>query len=245
MSKWFMRQGGATPRLRLFCFAYAGGNAMLYRPWQQTMDSRIEVVPVQLPGRGTRMLEPLYTEMAPLVADLAAAIAQESRVPYAFFGHSLGALLGFEIIRYFQALQMPLPVHAFFSGCNAPQMRNASDGMHQMSDADLITRLRDFNGTPPAILANQELMELVLPMIRADFGLAEKYRYRSMPLLPTPFTVLAGQNDDRSSPEQVHAWQRETAVPCSVRWFDGDHFFIHDKMDPIRACIEETLRPLL
>lgn len=245
MSKWLMRQGGGKPHVRLFCFAYAGGNAMLYRPWQQQMDTRIEVLPVQLPGRGVRMMETPYSDMQKLVPDLAEVILREASVPFAFFGHSLGSLLAFEIIRYCQTKQLPLPVHAFFSGCAAPQFRKPPEGMHLMPDDELMDKLKAYNGTPPAVLANRELMELVLPMIRADFSIVETWQYRPMPLFPTPISVLAGRQDDRTSEEQATGWAKESSGSCSVHWFEGDHFFIHGENEQVRTVVEDTLRPFL
>lgn len=243
MNKWLVRQGGGKPLMRLYCFSYAGGNAMMYRPWQQKLDPRIEVVAIQLPGRGMRMTEPLFTDMQKLVPELTAVIMRDAgTLPFAFFGHSLGSMLSFEITRYCHARQLPMPVHAFFSGCSAPQMRNPSDNMHLMSDHDLMQKLKEYNGTPPAVLANQELMELVLPMIRADFSLVETWKYRSMPLLAVPISVLAGKKDDRSSDEQVQGWQRESSGPFAVHWFEGDHFFIHGENEQVRTCVEQTLQ---
>jgi medium-chain acyl-[acyl-carrier-protein] hydrolase len=245
MNQWLVRQTNSNHRLRLFCFSYAGGNAAIYHPWQQAFDPRIEVCAVQLPGRGRRMGQAPYTQLSSLVKELAAVVTHEKQLPFAFFGHSLGALLAFEIARYCQLHHLPMPVHLFASGCNAPQKRNKSEGMHLMSDDDLIDKLKSYNGTPPEVLANRELMELVLPTIRADFGMAEDYHYRSALLLPTPITVLAGRKDDRSSQEQVQAWQLETKGHCEVHWFEGDHFFIHPENAAVRACVEAALSPLI
>lgn len=243
MSKWLLRAkpGGVMPHMRLFCFAYAGGNAMLYRPWQTQIDPRIEVVALQLPGRSTRMGEPPVTDMEQLVKQLAHEIAPLTDLPFAFFGHSLGGLLAFEVTRYARVQNLRLPQHLFASGCNAPQARNPSENLHLLSDDDLIAKLQTFNGTPPDVLAHRELMQLVLPTIRADFSLAETWQYRPLPLLNLPITVLAGKQDDRSTAPQAQAWQRETEGPCRVIWFEGDHFFIHGENDAVLAQVQATL----
>jgi medium-chain acyl-[acyl-carrier-protein] hydrolase len=243
MSKWLLRAKptGVMPQMRLFCFAYAGGSAMLYRPWQSGIDPRIEVVALQLPGRGSRMGEPPMTDINALVRELAQQITPLTDLPFAFFGHSLGGLLAFEVARYCLLHHLPLPQHLFASGCNAPQKRNPSENLHLLSDDDLIAKLQTFNGTPPDVLAHRELMELVLPTIRADFSLVETWQYRPMPLLNLPITVLAGKRDDRSSPEQAEAWQLETQGPSRVVWFEGDHFFIHGENDAVLAHVQATL----
>ncbi len=243
MSKWFLRgkPTGVLPQMRLFCFAYAGGNAMLYRPWQTRIDPRIEVVAVQLPGRSTRMTEPAPTDMNQLVPQLASEMAALCDLPFAFFGHSLGGLLAFEVARYARMQQLRLPQHLFASGCNAPQARNPSENLHLLSDDDLIAKLETFNGTPPGVLAHRELMQLVLPTIRADFSMVETWQYRPLPLLSLPITVLAGKLDDRSTTDQAEAWQRETQGPCRVIWFEGDHFFIHGENDAVLAQVQATL----
>ncbi len=258
MSQWFVRQSNVKHRLRLFCFSYAGGNATIYHPWQQAFHPGVEICAVQLPGRGRRMAQPPYTEFTRLVEDLGQLIVEENKeenkdenkqertqktpLPFAFFGHSLGALLGFELARYFQRHHLPLPQHLFVSGCNAPQQRNPPQGMHLMPDHELIESLRRYNGTPSEILANRELMALVLPTIRADFRMVEEYTYCPAPPLPIPITVLAGRKDEHSSPAQAQAWQHETRAPCELHWFEGDHFFIHPEIAEVRRLVESSLQ---
>jgi surfactin synthase thioesterase subunit len=263
MSQWFVRQSNSKHRLRLFCFSYAGGNATIYHPWQQAFHPEIEICAVQLPGRGRRLMQPPYTEFTRLVEDLAQVIVQlngqlngqlsgqaneperPAVLPFAFFGHSLGALLGFEIARYFRHHHLPMPLHLFTSGCNAPQQRNPPKGMHLMSDSELIESLRRYNGTPNEILANRELMALVLPTIRADFRMVEEYVYQPAAPLSIPITVLAGRKDEYGSPAQAQAWQHQTQAPCELHWFEGDHFFIHPENAAVRSLLERKLQKSL
>jgi surfactin synthase thioesterase subunit len=243
-SPWLIRQPGGPHRLRVYCFSYGGGSAMAFRPWQAILGPEIDVCAVQLPGRGARMAETPYTDLALLIKDLAQVIAADSKLPFAFFGHSLGGIVAFELARYMQLHRLPMPLALFASGCNAPQHRNRSQGMHLLPDDALIDTLRDYNGTPPEVLANRELMELVLPMIRADFTLVEDYQYRPAPLLNIPITVLAGQRDDRSCAEQAEGWHKETSATCRIEWFEGDHFFINSERDAVLAYLAVELPKL-
>ena len=245
MKKWLLHHPAPSHKLRLFCFAYAGGSAVMFRPWQAALGSKIEVCGVQLPGRGTRMMEPLYSNMQELVPVIANVIASQNNMPFAFFGHSLGALLSFEVARYCQLQHMPQPVHLIASGTSAPQKRTASKNLHLKPDADLIEELGKYNGTPPEILAHRELMELVLPVIRADFALVETYQYRPLPLLSMPITVFAGREDDRVDGDQVDFWQNESSGAFNVKWFEGGHFFINTEAQAVHAAVLAQLQAYL
>ena len=167
---WLVTQRRPNARLRLYCFSYAGGSANVYLPWKNLLDGSIELCAVQLPGRGARLNEMPVPSLQKLVADIAAVISNETRLPFAFFGHSLGGLLAFELTRYCKHHLLPSPGHLIVSGCSAPQMRDATQRMHLLPDEEFIEELRKYNGTPPEILAHRELMQLVLPALRADFA---------------------------------------------------------------------------
>lgn len=226
---WFIRQPNMKGNLRLYCFSYAGGNPMNYLSWQEGLSASIEMCAIQLPGRGARLMESSYCVWSTLIEDLAQALFEldKNSLPFAFFGHSLGALIAFELVRYSKRHRLPMPIHLFVSGCAAPQHRSPSLNLHKKSDDKLIETLTSYNGTPPEILENCELMELVLPAIRSDFALSENYKYIPDMILELPITVLAGKCDSRISPEQVDGWKKETADSCRPYWFDGDHFFIN------------------
>jgi medium-chain acyl-[acyl-carrier-protein] hydrolase len=227
--------------MRLYCFPYAGGNAAVFESWQARLDPSIEVCAIQLPGRGARFNEAPCTAMATVVTALAEAILAQDRLPFAFFGHSLGALLAFELTRYLKQRYLPAPLHLFVSGCAAPQHRDAPKNLHRLPDDDLIAALRDYQGTPPEVLAHSELMQLLLPMVRADFQLAETYQYRASLKFDTPLTVFAGRQDDRVSEEQVTGWQKETVPTIRVQWCEGGHFFIHGARDLVLDCLNAEL----
>jgi medium-chain acyl-[acyl-carrier-protein] hydrolase len=240
-SRWLVRRHAPRARLRLFCLPFAGGNASVYAPWHAGLGPDIEVCAVQLPGRASRLAESLVTSLPELIETLANIVAREASLPFAFFGHSMGALLGFEIARYCTWQGLPTPVRLFASGCAAPQRRAEKEPLHCLPDNELIARLADYNGTPPELLAHQELMALVLPMLRADFGLVENYVYRPGPLLNIPITVLAGTDDPHVERAQVEAWCVESNARCDLEWFNGNHFFIQQETAQVLSCVRRYL----
>ena len=241
---WIVRTPGLSARYRLFCFSYAGGNAVSFMEWQPAMLPGVVVCAVQLPGRGARYHEAPRNDLGALVAELAGVLGGLSDLPCAFFGHSLGALLAFELARHLERNGLMRPQHLFVSGCHAPRHRTPSE-LHLLDDDGLIEELREYQGTPPEVLAHRELMELVLPAIRADFALVGSYRYQEGPLLSMPVTVLAGRGDHFDSPLQVEGWKQETGKACRIHWFDGDHFFLRPQQQEVLACINAELAQLL
>ncbi|QSX79990.1 thioesterase [Lysobacter solisilvae] len=229
--------------MRLFCFPYAGGSAFNFSAWRGRLDPGVEICAVQLPGRGARIGEAPIATMPALLRAMAPAITQLNSLPFAFFGHSVGALIAFELARYLRLHGVQGPEHLFMSGCQAPQFRSPSAGLHRLPDAAFIEELRDYNGTPEEVLDNRELMALMLPTIRADFALAEEYSYRSGPLLQVPVSVYAGTQEDIRAPGQVDGWQKETTGPCAVTWFDGGHFFINSQRDAVIGQLNADLAP--
>ncbi len=236
-----MRQPGSARRFRLFCFSYAGGSAAPYLAWQAALPPSIEVCAVQLPGRGPRLLEKPLRSMFQLVEVLAPIIAREADLPFAFFGHSLGGLLAFELARHCRRHWLPMPEHLFVSASSAPGQRRNPKRLHTLDDHALIEALREYNGTPPAALADRELMELLLPAIRADFAVVENYAYGEGAPLDIPISVLAGRQDNHVAPGSLQGWQGETTATCTTHWFDGDHFFIHAQQRAVIDCIRAGL----
>lgn len=238
---WLVRREGPARTLRLFCFPYAGGSAASYAHWQAALPERVEVCALQLPGRGSRFHEAPAASLPALVDALADVVAGQGTLPFAFFGHSLGGLLAFETARRLRTLGAPQPVHLFVSGTSAPARRGAARGLHALPDAALVEELRRYNGTPPEVLANAELMALVLPALRADFALAERYRYEPAAPLDVPLTVLAGADDRVAPPAQADGWRDETRAAFRQLRFDGDHFFIHAQSPAVIGCVSRLL----
>ena len=243
-SSWFLRRP-TSHALRLYCFPYAGGSAGAFMQWQALMEPYVEVCALQLPGRGSRIAEPPITSMDALVETIAAIIARQHDRPFAFFGHSLGALLAFETAHCLAKLGLPQPSQLLVSGSPAPPCRQLRKPLHLLPDAEFIRELQELNGTPEDVLRNHELMQLLLPSLRADFALASQYAYRQREPLSVPMNVLAGRQDTATDPQNVGPWARETTGACSMRWFDGDHFFIDThRQDVAKFVCAEVMRLL-
>lgn len=226
-------------RMRLFCLPYAGGGAQIYRLYAQSLPADIEVCAVQLPGRERRFREPALDSVDAIVDQLAPVVSEETDLPYAIFGHSLGALVGFELARRLRSEGRPLPVHLFASAHRAPHLPDPDPPIHQLPDARFIEELRGLNGTPQAVLESSELLELFLPVLRADFAAAETYAYRSAAPLPCAITVLGGTRDKMISREELLAWREHTSGEFELHLIEGDHFFIHQSHDDVMQILRE------
>lgn len=210
---------------RLFLLPYAGGSCLAYRDWERLMGADIEVCPVELPGHGTRMGEPLHLDMGTLVDDLVEATTPLRDLPFAVFGHSMGALLGFEFARELRRRGEAGPTNLFVSACPAPQTGWSRPPLHQASDAALRDQLREFNGTPPEVLANEDLMRMALPIVRADITVLETYQFEQDDPLELPLVVLGGRDDATVDPDTLFGW-REVASRCRTELFPGGHFYL-------------------
>lgn len=231
--------------LNLLCLPYSGASAMVYARWRRKLPAWLDVRPVELPGRGARFGEPLQTDMQMLARQLATEQRLAASQSYALLGHSLGALLAFELAHELQALGCPAPLALFACGTAAPTRREEYDGKdwrEPKSDPQLIDELRELQGTPEDVLANEELMSLTLPILRADFLLCGRYAYRQRPPLRCPLHVLAA-DADRASEEQLLAWGQETLGPFDLQMFAGGHFFIHTEEDQVLAALTNRLQP--
>ncbi|PHN27905.1 alpha/beta fold hydrolase [Pseudomonas phytophila] len=232
------------PALRLFCLPYSGASAMVYLRWRRSLPAWIEVCPLELPGRGRRFNEPLQTDMPALVAQLAVELEGRLDLPYVLFGHSLGALLAFELAHALRRKGAPPARALFVSGAPAPAHREYhTDLQAEQSDEQLLARLRQLGGTDEAVFADPEMLLLTLPVLRADFLLCGRYRYDRRALLSSPIHVFGGKQD-RMSVEALSAWQNETAEGFSLEMFDGDHFFINAHEAHLLELMVERLQPV-
>jgi len=229
-------------QLSLLCLPYSGASAMVYSRWRRQLPPWLHLQPVELPGRGSRYAEPLHTDMRGLARQLALEVRATLRAPYALFGHSLGALLACELAHALRALGCPEPVALFASGTAAPTRRSEYDRgfAEPKTDAQLIEQLRTLNGTREEVLANQELMSLTLPILRADFLLCGSFRPLQRPLLNCPVHVLGGKAD-RATAEQLIAWSQETHGSFSVDMLAGGHFFIHEHEAKVLSLLKGHL----
>lgn len=223
-------------KLRLFCLPYSGASAMAYSRWRRSLPEWLQVRPLELPGRGMRMDEPLQSDIRRLASQLADEISAELDRPYALFGHSLGGLLAFELAHALRERGLPEPLALFASATAGPARRDVSEYAVAKTDVQLIARLRELNGTPEAVLANPELMQLMLPILRADFLLCGSFTHDQRPPLPLPIHVFGGKQDSVRA-EQLLDWQLDTSRVFSLDLFEGHHFFLVEQEIPLLRCL--------
>jgi surfactin synthase thioesterase subunit len=229
-------------QLTLLCLPYSGASAMVYSRWRNKLPHWLKLQPVELPGRGARFGEPLHTDMRRLALQLAHEQKTTLQAPYALFGHSLGALLACEMAHALRSIGCPEPAALFASGTAAPNMRADYDRgfAEPKTDAELIEQLRTLNGTSEEVLANEELMSLTLPILRADFQLCGGFKPLQRPLLKCPIHVLGGKAD-RATTAQLIGWSEETRGSFSVDMLAGGHFFIHEHEAKVLKVIKDQL----
>jgi medium-chain acyl-[acyl-carrier-protein] hydrolase len=228
-------------RFRLFCLPYAGGSALIYRNWAEYLPPWIELVPLQLPGRGTRAYEPPFVSMDLLVDSLEATIASCFDKPFMLFGHSMGAAISFELAHRLSSEQRE-PSHLFLSGRAAPQVSRHDSFTFNLPEPEFLEEIRRLKGTPSEVLADKELLAFILPILRADFELIQKYAYVPKSMLTCPTTVFGGLSDDNVSCEDLWAWRHQFSGSFRMQMFPGDHFFLHDKKHLIINSIVEQLK---
>ena len=205
------------------------------------MPSFIEVVPIEIPGRGMRIGEKPFKSMKPLVEAIDAAISDHLDKPFAFFGHSMGALVSFELIHRILSMRRVRPAHLFFSGRMAPHIVHPAVPSSSLPNNEFVEKLRSLEGTPVEVLENPELFALISPIVRADFELLETYIYAPRPRLQCPITVLGGITDKDIIRRDLEAWRKHAAGPFSMHMFPGNHFFLHSHETLVLQTIASTL----
>lgn len=235
---WFVCQKrNPSARVRLFCIPYAGGAANIYRKWTESLGAIVEVWAIEPPGRGSRLRETPFTTLRDLVRHLGPAFHPYLDKPFAFFGHSMGAIISFELARYLRRARLRNPLHLFVSGCRALQLPDPRHPTYDLPEAEFMEELRRLNGTPGDVLDHPEMMEFILPLLRADFALTQTYEYSHEPPLECPITAFGGFQDDEINRASVEAWQVQTSSAFSSYMLPGDHFFL----DSSRAALLEVL----
>lgn len=224
-------------QIRLFCFPYSGAGASIFYAWPAGIPSSIEVCPVQLPGRESRLGECPFTRLEPLIRALSEVLPPAIDRPFAFFGHSLGALVGFELARELRQRHDLSPVHLFVSSHCAPQTPDMEPSIHDLPEADFIERLRHLNGMSQHVLSNKELMSLLTPILRADFAVCETYTYGDDEPLDCPISAYGGLEDEHVTRADLEAWRHQTRASFSLRLFPGDHFYLNTE----RSLLLRTL----
>jgi medium-chain acyl-[acyl-carrier-protein] hydrolase len=228
--KWFIvPKPNPNAEIKLFCFPYAGGSSYTFQSWPQHISRNIEVVIIQPPGRGSRMFEPLYFDMNSLVNDLIQVFPEQLNKPYILFGHSLGSRVAFEILSQLSKIGCRLPIHFIASGSGGPHLMPDKDSIYHLPDKDFIAELKILNGTPKSILENKELMDLFLPLLKADFEIADNYCYSANNIFHCPITIFGGESDIEVSLLELTSWGDFFTKKTNVKMVPGNHFFIDNK----------------
>ena len=240
-NKWFsVRPARAVPALRLFCFPHVGAGASTFNLWRPAwMPDNIELWTVRLPGREQRLSETPFRRMGPLVEALYEAMATQLSGPYAFYGHSLGSLVAFEMARKIARQGGPGPTCLLVSAHTAPQFGLCRPVLHNLPYKEFVDALRRFAGTPDEALENEDLMSIMMVALRADFEVDETYSYEEGQPLDCPISVFGGIDDADVSQAALAAWKTQTSQKFSLQMMEGDHFFIFRSSDFPQRLFQE------
>jgi len=231
------REVNPRARRRLFCFPYAGGGASAYRGWAAELPADVEVCPVQLPGRESRLREPAFQGLQPLVAAAADALQPLVQLPFAFFGHGMGAAIAYGLACELRSRGRAWPEALFVAGRRAPEVPLRSAPLHDLPDAELIAALRERRAVPEEVLAHEELMRLLLPILRADLAVDETASFGDEAKFAFALSAFVGTEDDIVPRADVEPWAQRTVGAFRLRELPGDQFFIHSS----RALLLEAL----
>ncbi|MER5585454.1 alpha/beta fold hydrolase [Streptomyces asoensis] len=228
--------------VRLACLPYAGGSASFFFPVSRALHPSVEVLALQYPGRQTRLHEPRIDNVPEFANQIFAALRHLDDKPLALFGHSMGAVLAYEVALRMQDAGLPAPVRLFASGRRAPS-RGAGGRVHTGSDAELVSELRELSGTNEMLLGDPEVLAMILPAIRSDYTAIERYRHEPGRRLDCPVTVLTGDRDPRVSLDEAEAWAEHTTGTSETKVFRGGHFFLVDHMAEVVGLVARRLGP--
>jgi len=231
------------PKIKLFCFPYAGGSANIYHSWKQYIGKDIELIPVELAGRGRRIGDDSYLDVYEMIEDVLGIVNKDiENGDYAFFGHSLGAYIAYLLCKEISKRDQSQPLHLFVSGRGAPHIKREEDKKyHLLDDADFKKRVEKLGGTPPGFFDHPELVEMFLPLLKNDFKLSES-EIIEHPIVPLKqaITGFFGK-DEELVPQQRDEWNLHTESTLDTHYFDGGHFFIHQQIEKITEIINLTL----
>lgn len=228
-------------KLRLFCFPYAGGGSLIYHSWRSMLPVPVDVCPVLLPGREGRLIEAPFTSSESLVKAMAQGLLPYLDKPFAFFGHSMGALLSYELASLLRRQYNLSPVRLLVSARSAPQVPNAWPPIHMLPDREFFDELHEMNGTRKDVMENDELMQLMLPALRADFQICETYAYAEEPPLACPISAFGGLRDPWVTRDMLDAWRSQTTASFTLRMFPGDHFFLNTAQSLLIRMLSQDL----
>jgi len=229
-----------TRKINMFFLPFAGGSFYSYRDFRKYLPEHIAVTATDPPGHGRRMREPLLTDIHDMTEDIFRSIKDSLNEPCAIFGHSMGSLLGYLLCKKISDAGKYAPLHLFVSGRYAPSVESREKDLHKLPRNEFIRKIKTYGGLPKEVAESEELMDLFVPIIKADFQAVSEYRYEPSEPLDIPLTVMIGEEEDTSYEEALR-WQEMTARKISVRQFSGGHFFIFDHLPEIGKLIAEHL----
>lgn len=242
---WFIPRPSEAPAgFLLFCFAHAGGTAAAFRTWRKRLAGTAEVLALQLPGRGGRLGEKPFRRIGDAATAVAEVLEPFTAQPFVFFGHSMGGLLAFETARAIRRRGGPEPLHLFVSARRGPQIPEPDAAVSALADDAFVGEIRRrYSAVPDEVAREPELMEILLPMLRADFEMLETYQYVGSEPLRCPITAVAGENDTRATLELRRPWRDETEGGFDIQTFPGGHFYFDGPSAeaPVLSWLEDRL----
>lgn len=231
-----------SARVRLFCLPFAGGGASIYRGWAKDLEPSIEVCPIQLPGRENRFSETAHQSVQTLAPAIANQLQFYLDKPYLIYGHSMGALLTFEVLRILQQKGQVMPEVAILGAHRAAHLPPKRKPMSTLDDASFIAKLTTFGGFPDEVLQSKELLQFVLPTLRADFAVCDGYQFTPSSALDCSLVLIAGSHDQEVNPQDMLAWQTHTLHPARLVTLDAGHFFLKTHPQAVFDVIKQSAR---
>ena len=228
-------------KTKLFCIPYAGGSAMAYTRWKKHLSSEIELYPLELSGRGRKIKMPFYDSIHDAINDVFSMLEKElDDTPYALFGHSMGSVIAYEVAHKINESGCQKPMHIFFSGRKAPDAKRDSN-IHHLPHDEFVEKVLDYGGMSKGLLAEKQLLDLMLPIIRNDIRIIEQYNYVERPIkLSCDTTVLYGKMDKMTINDAIE-WKKHTEGKCDIKCFGGGHFFINEYEEDVIEVIQNAL----
>jgi surfactin synthase thioesterase subunit len=227
-------------KINIYCLPFAGGSQQSYYQFTDHCGDDISFIALELPGRGTRWKEPPLKDIHAMTDDVFRQIKNELQQPYAIYGHSMGSLIGYLLIKKILTEQLPAPLHLFCSGAHEPTRPLVEKPRHLFSKEDFIKKLKQLGGSPDEVLDDPVMLEFYEPLLRADFQATDSYIHQASEPFNVPITVMIG-TDEGITTEQALAWQQETTAPIEVIQFPGKHFFIFDHVADIIHIMKSNL----
>ncbi len=239
--RWIRRFHPSPTGVPLVCFPHAGGSASYYFPMSRSTPPKIDVMALQYPGRQDRRHEPFVDSIFELADTLCEVLEPVLDGPFAFFGHSMGAILAFEVAQRLERSKGVSPIWFFASGRRAPSRRR-SESVSLLGDAELVAELRRVGGTHQRVLEDAEFLATALPVIRNDYRAVEGYTWTPAPPLNCPATVLVGESDPQTTTDEASAWREHFTGPCDLQVFPGGHFYLEAASTRVIEIITTALR---